>query len=334
MTTHLFNHRKGVRFVKATDDLESSIKETSDELNGDEISNFYADLMAEPSTSEGAVSDLKTTTEKAETKPTVRKRAKSKNVPVPQLKRFQQFDERDERLFFKAAATNDVNEVVQYLKSGLSPNLVDQFGWTPLMCASAEGSLDTVNILLMYEADITVEAKGMTAELLAAKNKKYKVCELFRKYKKSHNAEEELTPTVSTSGSSFCTVCQVEYNDPNHENSITHVVSLKAKPDVGYSYGIQINNRGYQLIKQMGWKESEGVGKNAEGRKYPIRTSLKRDRKGLGLEKSIKKITHFDALDSKAIEDVKKPLGIRELKRNIDKEQQKIMRLRRILSSD
>ncbi|KAI6196557.1 hypothetical protein M3Y94_01123800 [Aphelenchoides besseyi] len=330
MTTHLFNHRKGVRFVKATSELESSIKETSNELNGDEISSFYTDLMAEPSTSEKVTSDLKTTTE---TKSAVRKRVKSKTVP--QLKRSQLFDERDERLFFKAAATNDVNAVIKYLKSGLSPNLVDQFGWTPLMCASAEGSLDTVEILLMYGADLSVEVKGVTAELLAAKNKKYEVCELFRKYNQSQNIEEELAPMVSTSdSSSFCTICQVEYNDPNHESSITHVVSLKAKPDIGYSYGIQMNNRGYQLIKQMGWKETEGVGKNAEGRKYPIRTALKRDRKGLGLEKSIKKITHFDALDSKAIADVKKPRGIRELKRNMEKEQQKVMRLRRILSSD
>lgn len=50
-------------------------------------------------------------------------------------------------------------------------------------------------------------------------------------------------------------------------------------PQEGYSYGISSKSPGYKLLKTYGWSESKGLGKSGEGRKYPIKTMLKRDTK-------------------------------------------------------
>ncbi|KAH7664843.1 G-patch domain-containing protein, partial [Aphelenchoides avenae] len=71
-----------------------------------------------------------------------------------------------------------------------------------------------------------------------------------------------------------------------------------------HAYGIPQSNRGYRLLKESGWAEHRGLGKEGEGRKHPIKTSLKRDRTGLGLEKSVQKVTHFESYDPSAVQSV------------------------------
>lgn len=41
-------------------------------------------------------------------------------------------------------------------------------------------------------------------------------------------------------------------------------------------------NQGYSLLKKQGWKHGEGLGAESQGRKQPIATRLKLDKKGLG----------------------------------------------------
>jgi hypothetical protein len=63
---------------------------------------------------------------------------------------------------------------------------------------------------------------------------------------------------------------------------------------------------------------------------------LKRDRKGLGLEKNLpQKVTHFESLDPNAVKNAKKPPKrsyIRQLDEQIAKKKQKEISLRRALS--
>jgi len=57
---------------------------------------------------------------------------------------------------------------------------------------------------------------------------------------------------------------------------------------------IQSTNKGFQMLKQMGWKESEGgLGKERQGTLTPVKTFLKRDKKGIGSgEPLMAKVTH------------------------------------------
>lgn len=67
-----------------------------------------------------------------------------------------------------------------------------------------------------------------------------------------------------------------------------------------------MSNIGYQILKDTGWTESQGLGREGVGRKYPLKTVLKRDKKGLGSEKQRAKVTHFEAGDTSAVRTVKK----------------------------
>ena len=59
---------------------------------------------------------------------------------------------------------------------------------------------------------------------------------------------------------------------------------------------------GYKLLKKKGWTEEQGLGKQGEGHKFPVRTILKRNRTGFGLEKVKAKVTHFRPHDIRAIQ--------------------------------
>lgn len=58
-----------------------------------------------------------------------------------------------------------------------------------------------------------------------------------------------------------------------------HMINTGLLPHESYSYGIHPQNRGYQILKSYGWNEMRGLGKTGQGRKYPIKTMLKRDTK-------------------------------------------------------
>ncbi len=67
-------------------------------------------------------------------------------------------------------------------------------------------------------------------------------------------------------------------------------------------------NRGYQMMLSGGWDKKSGLGPSGSGKLYPVKTILKRDRHGLGLEretgsKVTPKVTHFDANDAISVSD-------------------------------
>ena len=72
-----------------------------------------------------------------------------------------------------------------------------------------------------------------------------------------------------------------------HQASVAHRLRLAeaagpSAPVAGRGVTLTAKNRGYQLLKQAGWDEKSGLGPKGEGRVQPVRTQLKRDRKGLG----------------------------------------------------
>lgn len=54
---------------------------------------------------------------------------------------------------------------------------------------------------------------------------------------------------------------------------------------------------------RKGWDESKGLGPSGEGRRIPIKTILKHDRKGFGKKSSnVARVSHFDARDPNSVQ--------------------------------
>ena len=58
------------------------------------------------------------------------------------------------------------------------------------------------------------------------------------------------------------------------------------------------------MLLRSGWNEHQGLGSRGDGKKYPVKTQLKRDRKGIGADPEKNKtsrITHFEPNDQHAV---------------------------------
>uniref|UniRef100_A0AC34REJ9 G-patch domain-containing protein n=1 Tax=Panagrolaimus sp. JU765 TaxID=591449 RepID=A0AC34REJ9_9BILA len=293
---HLIEPHKFVRFVKASDDLEStkeSVK-TGSKLDGKEIADFYRSLIGESNHEEPQPSS------------NVEERLPKKEIQKePSPISLEPLNDRDQRLWFKFAAENDVKCVKDYLRRGMDIDAKDLWGSTALMCAAATGAEDVVAFLLENGADWQMKSKnGLSASDLARK-KGFK--EMAKNIEAFGSTTEIVEEHFVESESGYCNICSKHVDGiSQHHSSIVHIVNTSKQPREGYAYGIPASNIGYQLLKEKGWSENRGLGKDAVGRKYPLKTTLKRDRKGLGLDKLKQKVTHFEAGDVAAVETVRK----------------------------
>ncbi|XP_026673798.1 G patch domain and ankyrin repeat-containing protein 1 homolog isoform X2 [Ceratina calcarata] len=106
----------------------------------------------------------------------------------------------------------------------------------------------------------------------------------------------------------YCKICKVNFYQTTwkkHETSTLHVFNSKPKL-TNTMYGISKQNKGYQMLLNHGWDEQNGLGPSGKGLKYPIKTCLKSDRKGLGqINEKEYRVTHFKPGDVSAISDLK-----------------------------
>ncbi|XP_044008923.1 G patch domain and ankyrin repeat-containing protein 1 homolog [Aphidius gifuensis] len=237
---------------------------------------------------------------------------------------------------------------LNYIENNLSKNnvnIVDYFGWTPLMSAAYSGSIKIVEYLLKLGADKKLADKsGNTALDLAKKKhhtdiiialKKSNLNDNNKNYH-SHDEHDEIT-------SLYCEICKTNFTETTrkkHEASILHIFNTKpVLPDP--IYGLQKDNRGYQIMLNNGWNETQGLGPTGTGLKYPIKTVLKRDRKGFSKESTKNsRITHFSSFDSTSIAHVKKlhyknktkPLNRKDRAKVLSYEAKKQRDIRRALS--
>ncbi|TMS35390.1 hypothetical protein L596_002804 [Steinernema carpocapsae] len=172
----------------------------------------------------------------------------------------------------------------------------DEHGWTPLMCAAAEGHAATVELLVGEGANTTVvDSRGRNAEVLASKFRHCDVMQYLEQVRIHPKIDESDDDIEIIDDERYCKECGISYKDRSHFTSIAHLMEI-SKPVEASGYGIPEWNIGYRMLQRTGWHEYRGLGKDGKGKRYPIRTAFKRDRKGLGLDKNIvMRVTHPDA---------------------------------------
>ncbi|OQR72040.1 G patch domain and ankyrin repeat-containing protein 1-like [Tropilaelaps mercedesae] len=278
---------------------------TTNGLSGEEAQSFYEELLGIPSSSYPA-STISSASHPAskQTSPAI----DSSDDEVegrPTKARNRRASAKD---LLSAAQNGHCKELRRILHArSLDVNLQDAFGWSALHCAAFEGHLSCVRLLLKFGAARELrDNKGRTALELARRRKKIRVYRAIKEFGTNcpDNAGElggvsvEAEPDVTR-----CTLCGVDFDvdkQDAHEISIVHRSAQSAATDP--IYGISEINKGFQMLRHMGWEREQGLGVDGQGRKFPVKTQLKRDREGLGLTTKPSKVTHFDPEDPHAIQ--------------------------------
>ena len=189
-------------------------------------------------------------------------------------------------------------------------NTTDDYGWTPMMCAVASGNICMVELLLDMKADVyeLKDRGGQNAWDIAVKLDKSDIIELLfdRRVKKEPQYEDAATEEhCGTCSATFCEDCQMNISISeikNHFSSTVHLFNVFKKNESPAPYHLAANNIGYRMLKDAGWSEEIGLGRDGRGSRQPVSTILKSDRSGLGLNrKGRKRVTHFKANDVAAI---------------------------------
>ncbi|CAD5234878.1 unnamed protein product [Bursaphelenchus xylophilus] len=330
MFAHLQSNHKRISFVKANEEELKSIEDKNESnLDGTEVRAFYESVIQETSSNRPPEQALIC---KSSNQTSIHRRTHVTKKPTDKEKL--NFSDRDIRLFLKAVNDNEIQKVSEYLAKGIDPNSKDCHNWSALMIAAAEGHAEMVEMLLENGANAGHKCGKFDSISLARTKRKPEIADMIDSYR---NPKEQDPGPSSSNEKYYCELCEITYSEDAHETSIVHIVNMKRRPNKGFAYDIPMSNFGYGLLKKKGWTEESGLGKEGEGRQYPIRTILKRDRKGLGVEKLPSKVTHFKSLDPAAVKLVeKKPRGshIKEMHRQIDRRKKREESIRRMLNSD
>lgn len=283
-------------FKKATesDEIQETIdKNKSQEIqwkDGQEAVNVYKEVLEMPSTSRSS--------SKVQVKEKKPKKSARQHVKF------------DQNLLFRAAQNNQ-QEVIQNMfdsNQNFPINCVDCYGWTPLMVAACEGALDSFIKLLELGADLFIgDKQGKTAKKLAQQKNHQLILEAIQRYETLNEDSDEISDEEDASVTPYyCKLCKVEFNETSvkdHENSTLHLYNYKSKVSSNIkAFGIPRSNMGYKMMKRLGWDAQSGLGKSGrKGQLYPVKTTLRKGRTGLGIEQSAAKISHFGPNDPRSI---------------------------------
>lgn len=187
-------------------------------------------------------------------------------------------------------------------------NSVDQFGWSLLMVAACAGSAKVAELLLCAGADTELRDKaGHSCRLLARKRGHHNIANLIKNFVPPSSKPSQPEPVEQGMSHpvewQLCSVCKVSIDvnyKKSHLTSTVHQLS-QCKKGCRTFFSIPGSNRGYQLMLKNGWDGETGLGPSGSGMKLPPKTTLKRDRKGLGASKPPARITHFQSNDYKAV---------------------------------
>lgn len=306
-TSVVTDHFKFIPFVGSSAEAEYSEEaiQKSDvcgQLSGFEASQFYEEIISIPSTSV-------TATPKVHVKKvhTIRKR--------------NTISENSRHSIFFHAQNGNIEGIKYFLSENCSIDVQDMYGWTILMCATFEGHCDLVKYLLKKGAKVDIKNKqGLSALDIAVKQKNDALIDLLRK----GYVQEECVPKCEAEEVKFCELCNVSYVESVsvHERSIAHLFST-CDGSMSTYYHIPENNKGFQIMLKKGWDKNKGLGPEAKGRKFPIKTILKTDRTCIGSKKEVAKVTHFGANDYDSVKKSIQPTLNLKKERKLKKSERK-----------
>lgn len=251
----------------------------------------------------------------------------------------------DKNQLFRAATTNDVTTIERMkIANKRLINACDQFGWTALMMASYEGNLDAVKVLLRSGANIHHENnRKQTAITLADQAKHHTIVDFLKQsLEPICLSSDDDDDDDAAADNYFCDICRMDFasvDRKSHETSTLHRFNRNDSQSSVPRFGIPETNVGYQMLLQQGWNRDSGLGADQNGIMYPIKTTLRKPRSGLGVRQPNKpKVTHFKPFDSDAIKSTAAPPlpSAVKTKRQIRNErlrtQRKDRQLRKLLS--
>lgn len=260
-----------------------------------------------------------------------------KRQSIPSSEKF------DKKRFFIAAMSDDIHYLEKLNFSRGDINTLDQFGWSALMMASCAGSFNAVRFLLSEQVDITVcDGGGNTALSLADAKHHEEISKMIREKQsgyinKTIDNDEDV---IFVENETFdCSICQRSFSDTTqkqHEASTVHLFNVKNKFQFSRRYHIPDSNVGFRMMIAQGWDRESGLGpKDREGKIYPVKTTLRKNRTGLGVKQTSAKITHFSAFDPDAVKwrpPVPKSKTKHDLNRESRRNRQKEIAIRKALS--
>lgn len=277
--------------------------------------------------------------------PTSQTKYRSKK-PAPRLKfrdRTHETIEFDKSLLFQAALNDDVKTLETMNFTNDEINNCDSFGWSALMIAACEGSQNVCKFLLNQQCDVTIADRGgNTALSLATSKNRTEIIEMFRE--KMRNVKKTAKPLNETASQIpklepfWCEECQQMFKETkksSHQTSTLHRFNHKNSFEFTRRYFIPDSNVGFKMMLKQGWDRETGLGPNNEGKLYPVKTTIRKARSGLGVKQDSARVTHFSAYDRDAIKwrpPAPKAKSKKQLERDATKNRRKEIALRKALS--
>jgi hypothetical protein len=320
-----FRHKIFVKSSGTEDQKDEKLENNKPAIEiGESVSGYYQEVLQMPST---AVKEP----------PAKRKRKElSRKVNIEKV------SFRKENMF-RLATNNSVEEIQQLLttSTNVDLNAKDNFGWTALMMAACENSVDAFRLLLECGADLSVKDRtGNSAVSLARRNKHQEILSAIEEYQ---NEQEESDSSADDdqkeeNGTEICPDCKIEISrssSKSHRSSTIHLFSCKynSNPKIK-SFGIAHSNRGFKMMKTIGWDGNSALGARKNGKLYPVKTVMRHKRTGLGVKQGDARITHFKAHDVRAVHFKSQPHAPtrKEIIEQVEKDKRKERMLRRELS--
>lgn len=249
----------------------------------------------------------------------------------------------DKNVLFRAALNDDLKAVSSMSFVGNVVNSCDAFGWSGLMIAACEGSQKVCKFLLNKGCDLAIaDRSGKTALSLAqTKNRTEIVNMIEEKMANVPQIDEPLNDTrvqPVTHEPFWCEECQHTFKETSketHERSTLHRFNHKNTYEFSRRYFIPESNIGFKMMIRQGWDRESGLGPNSEGKLYPVKTTIRKARSGLGVKQDSARVTHYSAFDRDAIKwrpPAPRAKTRKQLERDSKRGQRKEIALRRALS--
>lgn len=217
---------------------------------------------------------------------------------------------------FMAAVSNDVMTIERMNVNNRNVNVTDQFGWTALMMAACDGQLDAVKLLIRRGASVDIVNKQNDTALKLAEKRKHKTVIEFLQQTQSEiiclsSDDDDTNDGETNSITFFCEICQSNFSQTDqksHVASTLHRFNQNNSQKSSHHFGIPETNVGFRMLLKQGWDRESGLGTERDGIIYPIKTTLRNPRSGLGVRQPNKpKVTHFKSFDRDAVKSCKPP---------------------------